>query len=68
MAVVDTWSLLLATAEALRDTQHYAKLFEPTVELIQIVRLESNSDVHRDRALDATNHLRHYLAGLLPLD
>ena len=66
-SAIDVWALMLATAEALRDTPHAPELERATRELLVIVR--ANGPIHdqQDRALEVTGDLRHYLAGL-PLD
>lgn len=61
---IDVWALLVATSEALRATQHYSKLVRPTVELLAIIRSNASPEAERDLALEVTDKLRHYLAGL----
>lgn len=66
-SVIDVWALLLATREALRATEHHAEFDRPVAELLTLVRSGTSVDVQRDQALEVTDELRHYLAGLLPI-
>lgn len=68
MQAIDLWALLLATSEALRGTVHYDALFEPTADLLTVVRSKATDEIMQDRVLAATGGLRHYLADLLPMD
>lgn len=67
MHAIDLWALLLATPEVLRCTVHYDALFEPTADLLTVVRSKATDEIMQDRALAATGGLRHYLAALLPV-
>jgi hypothetical protein len=64
--VIDVWALAFATSEALRETEHYAILQKVLPELLATSRSLASADEKRDRALIATDSLRHYLAVLLP--
>lgn len=67
-SAIDVWAVLLATSEALRATPHHVEFEEPTAGLLAVVRSGGTAEVQRDRALVATDTLRHYLARLLPLE
>lgn len=64
--VIDIQSLLLATSEALRGTTHFPHLEGPAVELLAVTRSSGTREEKRDRALDITDDLRHYLAQHTP--
>src|SRR5262245_57894101 len=66
-SVIDVWALLLATGEALRETTHYPKFNRPATALLDVIRSMEPPEVQRDRALEITDELRHYLADLLPI-
>ncbi len=63
ISAIDVWALMLATAEALRDTPHAPEFERAARELLEVVR--ANGPIHdqRDRALKVTDDLRLYLAG-----
>lgn len=65
-SVVDVWALLFATCEAVRGTDHHPEFERPMDELLLIVRSGKSAEFQRDRALGATDELRHYLAKVLP--
>ncbi len=67
-SVIDLSDLLFATAAALRETQHYSAFEGPAAELVAIVRSRADEEAKRDRVLDVTDPLRHYLAELLPIE
>lgn len=67
-SVIDLQALLLATAEALRETPHYGMLERPAADLLLMVRSGTDMEGERDHALVATDRLRHYLADLLPIE
>jgi hypothetical protein len=67
LQVIDLWALLLATSEAMRHTAHFNVLAAPIEDLLAIVRSGESDDIQRDRALLASDWLRHYLANLLPI-
>jgi hypothetical protein len=62
---VDVWALLVATAAAMRDTPHWPPLDQPLAELNTVVRSGTGVDAQRNRALDITDPLRQYLAGVI---
>jgi hypothetical protein len=66
-SVLDLGALLFATAEALRATRRDSEFERPVAELLAVIRSGVSEDVKRDRALAITDHLRHYLAELLPV-
>jgi hypothetical protein len=58
-------SVIVSTVrEALRGTGHHDPLDRAVAALQPIVRAGAPADVQRERALDVTDDLRHYLAGL----
>ncbi|HEX2878413.1 MAG TPA: hypothetical protein VHO25_02640 [Polyangiaceae bacterium] len=65
-ACIDILALLIATAEALRDTPHSAELNRAIVALSDVVRSGADRETQRELALDLTNSLRHYLAAIVP--
>jgi hypothetical protein len=67
-SVIDLWALLFATTEALRATEHCDQLERTTAILLAIIRSGASEEMQRDRALIVTDELRHYLAGLLPIE
>jgi hypothetical protein len=67
-SVIDLQALLLATAEALRETPHHGMLEGPAADLLSIVRSGTDMEKQRDQALNATVQLRFYLADLLPIE
>src|SRR5579859_893088 len=68
ISAIDVWALMLATAEALRNTPHAPELERAAKELLIIVRASRPFHDQRDRALEVTQDLRHYLARQLPLE
>ena len=67
-SVIDLQALVLATAEALRETPHHGMLEGPAADLLSIVRSGTDMEKQRDHALVATDRLRRYLADLLPIE
>jgi hypothetical protein len=63
---IDVLALLMATAEALRDTPHSGELLRPIASLSDVVRSGVDGETQRERALDLTDPLRHYLAATVP--
>ncbi|MBI3865376.1 MAG: hypothetical protein HY290_26170 [Planctomycetia bacterium] len=68
ISVIDVWALMLATAEALRNTPHAPELERAVRELLVVVSANRPFRDQRDRALEVTDDLRHYLASKLPLE
>ena len=68
ISAYDVWALMLATAEALRNTPHAPELERAARELLIVVRANGPFNDQRDRALEATEDLREYLARQLPLE
>jgi hypothetical protein len=66
-SALDVWALLFATGEALRGSEHYVQLERPIAELLTIVRSGTSGETQRERALEVTDELRRYLAGMLPI-
>ena len=67
ISAIDVWALMLATGEALRNTPHAPELERAARELLVVVSADIPFHDQRDRALEVTNDLRHYLARQLPL-
>lgn len=64
-STIDVSALLFATSEALRGTKHHTELERAVQGLHQIIRSGGTVDVQREKALNATDDLRKYLADLL---
>jgi hypothetical protein len=60
----EVWTLLFATQEAVRGTDHFAPLEQASQELIKIVRKGGSEMDQQDLALRSTDSLRHYLANV----
>jgi hypothetical protein len=65
IAVIDFQALLFATSEAMRHNVHFDHFEDPLVKLLSVVRSQDSKDAQRDRALEDTDELRHYLAECL---
>jgi len=66
ISAIDVWALMLATAEALRNTPHAPELERAARELLVVVRAIRPFHDQRDRAMEVTDDLRHYLARQMP--
>jgi hypothetical protein len=53
--------------EALQATQYYQELEKPAAELLVLIRSGASAELQRDRALVATDNLRHNLTELCPI-
>ncbi|MBN8625644.1 MAG: hypothetical protein J0M17_09155 [Planctomycetes bacterium] len=66
-SVFEIWALFFATSHALSDTDHQPEFEAVVPTLLAIARSRDSVETQRDRALDATDSLRLYLARL-PID
>ena len=64
--VTDFHALTFATAMALTGTVHIPSLAEATQGLQKILRSRQSESEQRDAALNLTDDLRQYLAGVVP--
>jgi hypothetical protein len=67
-SAADVCAVLAAAREDLKGTAHAAPFDRPVAELLAVTRSAALAEVQRDRALEVTDDLRHYLDGLLPTE